>query len=106
VATDPESRLAILSALTRKFDFDAQEGEDSKDRGEILREVESRAPRHLSGADFFSLCSSAMFAALKRTIDEVEASDDPGTEEENQEEEKYRIRVRLDDFLQLLNTLE
>ncbi|KAH9406559.1 peroxisomal assembly protein [Tyrophagus putrescentiae] len=111
IATDQLSRLAILRALTKRFEFADQTSED------ILRQIEQASPPVMSGADFYSLCSGAMFNALRRTIEEVEeqrrkssgngveADDLTSENEENlveEDREQYRIKVRLEDFEQVL----
>lgn len=103
VASDRESRLAILGALTKKFHFD----EEKTTRQEILQTVEQASPPSMSGADFYSLCSSAMFNALRRTIAEVDRTGDTGLPEDDNvedstDEEKHRIIVRFEDFVHVL----
>ncbi|KAH6925499.1 hypothetical protein HPB50_006191 [Hyalomma asiaticum] len=63
IPSDKESQLKILKALTRKFRF--AEGLD-------LASVVEECPPGLTGADFYSLSSSAMVFATKRHIDQME----------------------------------
>lgn len=115
IATDQPSRLAILRALTKRFEFDQTEsGENALTQEDILRQIEEASPPTMSGADFYSLCSGAMFNALRRTIEVVEEqrrknnkadTDDLTSDNEELEEnkEQYSIKVRLEDFKQILS---
>lgn len=104
VANDKESRLSILRALTRKFNFDEDLNQET-----VITHVESRCPPNMSGADFYSLCSEAMFNALKRTINSTKGTnlsfecDDSNDEDDNstrssQDDDLYKIKVRIEDY--------
>ncbi|KAI2806210.1 peroxisomal assembly protein [Blomia tropicalis] len=109
IATDRESRISIIRALTKRFQFDDSE---SMSHEEIIEQVERISPQKMSGADFYSLCSGAMLNALKRTIENVEiqsSSEDDNLEKVNDDEddqfdERYRIKVKLSDFIKVLNS--
>lgn len=114
IATDQPSRLAILRALTKRFQFDETgSAENSLTSDDILLQIEAASPPTMSGADFYSLCSGAMFNALRRTIEVVEEqrrkcskaeTDDLTSDSEDlvEDKEEYQIKVRLEDFKQIL----
>lgn len=119
VATDQQSRIEILKALTRKFRFE-EEGEGSVSRDDILAAIEAKCKPNMSGADFYALCSTAMFAALRRVLEVNNEGDSSKTtkplimgkqwagsdeddeieedEEETKEEDNVHFAVRLTDF--------
>lgn len=88
IPSDKESQLKILKALTRKFRFA---------KGLDLASVVDECPPGLTGADFYSLSSSAMVRAMKRHIDQLErglaAADD------------HHFQVTLEDFQAALKDL-
>ncbi|CAH0547485.1 unnamed protein product [Brassicogethes aeneus] len=57
--TDPISKLSVLTALTRKFNF-------SKDVD--LEKIVKQCPVNITGADFYGICSNAWSAAVRRLI--------------------------------------
>ncbi|EDV24087.1 uncharacterized protein TRIADDRAFT_57218 [Trichoplax adhaerens] len=63
VSEDHESQLKILQALTRKFNLHQEFS---------LQEFVKQCPFNLTGADFYALCSDAMFNAIKRRINDIE----------------------------------
>ncbi|WFD23548.1 peroxisomal assembly protein [Malassezia equina] len=66
VAETHEAQLHILQALTRKFTLD----EDVSD----LRVIAEQCPFHLTGADFYALCSDAMLKAMTAKAAEIDAA--------------------------------
>jgi len=66
VAETHEAQLHILQALTRKFALD----DDVAD----LRVVAEQCPFHLTGADFYALCSDAMLKAMTAKAAEIDAA--------------------------------
>lgn len=81
VPSDVSSRVKVLEALTRKLTL----GSDVS-----LTEIESRCPTTFSGADFYSLVSSAMNQALSRCITLIES--------EELKEEEAELQVCHEDF--------
>ncbi len=59
VASDAESQLKVIIALTRKFTM----GSDVD-----LQEIAKKCPPRLTGADLYALCSDAWMVALKRKV--------------------------------------
>ncbi|XP_074596221.1 peroxisomal ATPase PEX6-like [Brevipalpus obovatus] len=76
-----EDRVGVLKALTRKFKLDGALD---------LYSVEDRSPLNLTGADFYSICSSAMLFALERCIKIIE--------ENGIDESEAEIVVSFGDF--------
>merc|ERR1712087_38915 len=76
IAEDPEDKLKIIQALTRKFVF-AESGKMKKI--DILRAVaaDQRLDR-FTGADLYALCCDAMMCCLKTLIAEVQMLADKG----------------------------
>jgi len=66
VAETHEAQLHILQALTRKFAL----ADDVAD----LRIVAEQCPFHLTGADFYALCSDAMLKAMTAKAAEIDAA--------------------------------
>jgi len=64
VAREHGEQLKIVQALTRKFDHASDVDLDKLIQG---------VPNHLTGADFYALCSNAMANALKRRVKELKA---------------------------------
>lgn len=60
--SEPETRLDILTALTRKMNLD-----DNVD----LAEIEQGCPLGMSGADFYSVCANAMKMALMNCVQQI-----------------------------------
>lgn len=89
IPDDKPSQLKILKALTRKFNV-------SKDLD--LREVVKSCPPHLTGADFYSLCSGAMVNATRKRIRTLEAG-------EARPSSATRVEVTLEDFRVALRDL-
>lgn len=63
VATEHETQLKIIQALTRKFKMH---------RDLDLAAVANACPLHLTGADFYALCSDALLKAMSRTAAAVD----------------------------------
>lgn len=63
IAEDPESKVNILRALTRKFQL-----HDDVDLESLAR----RCPVTLTGADLYALCADAWMGAFKRIITPLE----------------------------------
>lgn len=59
VASDADSRLKVIKALTRKFSIDSNVD---------LEEIAKKCPPRLTGADLYALCSDAWMVALKRRV--------------------------------------
>ncbi|RWS08777.1 hypothetical protein B4U79_10313 [Dinothrombium tinctorium] len=89
VAEDVDSRLKILQALTRNF----QLHEDCD-----LSLIEEKCPQLLTGADFYSLCSSAMISAIERSVLQLEKG--------KADEESTEIEVRYEDFVNSISSLK
>ena len=67
VSNDHESRLKIVTALTRKFRFQEEEESKERQRGcSFLSDVVARCPQNMTGADFYALCSQALSLAVLR----------------------------------------
>lgn len=79
--TTAEERLNVLKALTRKFHLD-------KDLD--LAQVEKSLPSGLTGADFYSICSSAMISALQRCITDIKDG--------KVDEESANLHITFKDF--------
>ncbi|XP_053202405.1 peroxisomal ATPase PEX6-like [Panonychus citri] len=77
----PKERISVLSALTNKFNLD-----DELD----LSTIEAQLPECLTGADFYSICSTAMMTALQRAVEQIESGE--------KEEKKASIVITADDF--------
>ncbi|XP_075722884.1 peroxisomal ATPase PEX6 isoform X2 [Rhipicephalus microplus] len=88
IPSDKDSQLKILKALTRKFRF--AEGLD-------LALVVEECPAGLTGADFYSLSSSAMVLATRRHIGQLERGVIPA--------DNHHVVVTLEDFQAALEDL-
>lgn len=86
IPQEPAGRIQVLKALTRKF---------SSANSLDYELIESLCPKNYSGADFYSLCSTAMKNALKRAVNSIE----DGLIDEKDAD----VNVTMDDFLQLLD---
>ncbi|CAG2158348.1 unnamed protein product [Oppiella nova] len=82
IAEDSESRLKILKALTRKFNFESDLD---------LEGIERLCPSGLSGADLYSICSNALMKAIERNIRQL-------NDKTLAEEELSEIVVQMSDF--------
>ena len=67
LARERKDRVQILAAQMRKFRF-----VDGKSAHSIVNEVIDAIPNSLSGADFSSVASGALLAALQRVCDQVD----------------------------------
>ncbi|XP_015790418.1 peroxisome assembly factor 2 [Tetranychus urticae] len=76
-----EERISVLSALTHRFNLAD---------GLELTTIEERLPQYLTGADFYSICSSAMMTALQRVVKEIENGE--------KDERTAQIDINQDDF--------
>lgn len=76
-----EERVNVLKALTSKFQLE---------HGLDLIMIEKSLPQNLSGADIYSIVSSAMLSALQRCINEIEHG--------KIDEKSANIFVTLSDF--------
>ena len=65
VAETHDAQLHILQALTRQFVLDDDVGD--------LRVIAEQCPFHLTGADFYALCSDAMLKAMSSKSAEIDA---------------------------------
>ncbi|KAI9144509.1 P-loop containing nucleoside triphosphate hydrolase protein [Paraphysoderma sedebokerense] len=63
VASDHDSQLKILQALTRKFRLAPELN---------LMDIAEQCPFTYTGADFYALCSDAMLKAMVRTVTEID----------------------------------
>lgn len=61
--TETESKVGVLNALTRKFTVSSDVN---------LDKVATMCPPHVTGADLYSVCASAWFMAVRRTIEHIE----------------------------------
>ena len=87
-----EQRLAILKAITKKFNFDVNCN---------LESIESNCPRNLTGADFYGLCSNAYLNALKRKIAQLESLNEFSSETSNE----TGVKVCLNDFKEAIRNV-
>lgn len=88
IPEDKRSKLNILKALTRKIPLASSVK---------LEEIIEQCPPHLSGADFYSLCSNAVIARVEKNVDMIEKGE-KSMEELNDE-------VQTEDFLYAMKTL-
>ncbi|XP_012253776.2 peroxisome assembly factor 2 isoform X1 [Athalia rosae] len=63
ISTDQMSRLSVLKALTRKFNF----FEDGKE----LEQVVKILPDNVTGADMYAVCSNAWLLAVRRNLENL-----------------------------------
>jgi len=68
VPSDQESQLKILEALTRKFSFPSDFD---------LAQVAQKCSNNMTGADFYSLCSTALSNAYQEKALQLEAQEEP-----------------------------
>lgn len=98
IATEPEERIKILKAQTRKFELDLDVD---------FEEIESLVPYNFTGADFGGLTNEAYMQAARRRILEIEAEITKlGLEDDNilnipeEIKEKYsKVVISKDDFV-------
>ncbi|GIX85868.1 peroxisome assembly factor 2 [Caerostris extrusa] len=88
IPEDKKSKLNILKALTRKIPL-------SKDVN--LEEIIDSCPSHLSGADFYSLCSNAVIQRVEKNVEMLEEGEKTMEELSN--------NVETEDFLNAMKTL-
>ncbi|GFT22524.1 peroxisome assembly factor 2, partial [Nephila pilipes] len=88
IPEDKRSKLNILKALTRKIPLA---------RNVNLGEIIEKCPPHLSGADFYSLCSNAVITRVEKNVDMIEKGEK--TMEELNDE------IQTEDFLYAMKTL-
>ncbi|XP_054169218.1 peroxisomal ATPase PEX6-like [Oppia nitens] len=86
LAEDSDSRLKILKALTRKFNFDSDVD---------LQQVESLCPPKMSGADMYSICSNALMSCIDRHIKQMNDNIDVN-------EDHCNLIVKMSDLLSAL----
>lgn len=82
ISSDKPSRLSVLKALTRKFDF-LENGSELEDVVEIL-------PPNLTGADIYAVCSNAWLLAVRRNLGD----------ERNRQVTINKVIVTKEDFFQ------
>ncbi|XP_011493943.1 PREDICTED: peroxisome assembly factor 2 [Ceratosolen solmsi marchali] len=87
VCSDPDSRLSILKALTRRFKMEKH--------GQELETLVHQLPDNLTGADLSSVCSKAWLRAVHRTLANANSN----------EKLIDDVIVRLDDFVQVSGEL-
>ncbi|XP_050312238.1 peroxisome assembly factor 2 isoform X2 [Anthonomus grandis grandis] len=89
---DPDSKVSVLKALTRKFNL-------SPDLD--LKELVLTCPKNVTGADFYGICSCAWSTAAKRLIGDIQRdglnADDYSCRD---------IQVRTEDFLQAIRSVK
>ncbi|XP_050312239.1 nuclear valosin-containing protein-like isoform X3 [Anthonomus grandis grandis] len=89
---DPDSKVSVLKALTRKFNL-------SPDLD--LKELVLTCPKNVTGADFYGICSCAWSTAAKRLIGDIQRdglnADDYSCKD---------IQVRTEDFLQAIRSVK
>ena len=91
VTKDPASKLLILQALTKRMSL----------AGDCdLSKLSSVLPDNLTGADLSSLVSEAAMEAIRRTIETLEASEEP------QDTSNMRACVSQEDFMKALDNLK
>ncbi|EEZ99865.1 Transitional endoplasmic reticulum ATPase TER94-like Protein [Tribolium castaneum] len=89
---DRDSKIAVLTALTRKFTLE----NDS-----LIAEAVDLCPENFSGADFYGVCSSAWMAAVRRFVKTLEE----GKNDRNSATASDVI-VTLDDFKLAIKTIK
>lgn len=88
IPEDKASKLSILKALTRKFPLAADVD---------LEKIVEQCPPHLSGADFYSLCSNAVISRVEKNVEMLEKGD--------QKTDCFNSEVTTEDFLSAMKTL-
>lgn len=86
VPSDVSTRISILKSLTRKFNLSPNLD---------LFQIESRSPKNMTGADFYSLTSLAVSNCITRCIQQIEL--------EQVKEEKVQITLEMHDFEEALS---
>ncbi|PRD32748.1 UNVERIFIED_CONTAM: Peroxisome assembly factor 2 [Trichonephila clavipes] len=88
IPEDKRSKLNILKALTRKIPLASNVK---------LEEIIKECPPHLSGADFYSLCTNAVITRVEKNVDMIEKGEKTMDELNNE--------VQTEDFLCAMKTL-
>jgi SpoVK/Ycf46/Vps4 family AAA+-type ATPase len=91
IPEEPEAKLPVLRALTRKFKLDSDVD---------LEAIAALCPATLSGADLYGLCADAWALGLKRALE----VDDEGDIQEEEEDDEVVVRQR--DFVDALSALK
>ncbi|KAL8590343.1 hypothetical protein ACOMHN_006459 [Nucella lapillus] len=95
LASDPQSQLNILTALTRKVMVYAVP-RFQLEKSLALSEVVEQCPHNMTGADFYALCADAMLNAVRKKIQLLESG---------QEVDQSSVMVGQGDFEQALQSL-
>ncbi|CAL1290211.1 unnamed protein product [Larinioides sclopetarius] len=88
IPEDKKSKLNILKALTRKIPLAIDVN---------LEDIIDSCPPHLSGADFYSLCSNAVIQRVEKNVSLLEKGE--------KTIEELNSDVRTEDFLSAMKTL-
>lgn len=108
IAKDKSSRCGIIRALVKNFIFQEEETVKMK-RDEIITHIEKILPLNLSGADFYSICSMVMIAAIRRIqhlLNQYNIDNNNESDEEQQEKIDSNfpnVLVNLMDFKHVVN---
>ena len=113
IAESIETKLSLISSLTRKFILES----DCK-----LDEIVKHLPGNLTGADFYALCSDAMSRAIDRKINEFQFEIDEWNKTEHTghpfptsttyyldhivTKDRLEVKVSHQDFLEAASALE
>ncbi|XP_044727852.1 peroxisome assembly factor 2, partial [Chrysoperla carnea] len=89
ISTDSTSKLMILKALTRKFNF-------SED---LLKDVVKILPENITGADLQALCSNAWLISVRKKITELQI-------EGKSKMGKQSMELTFDDFVASVKLLK
>lgn len=67
ISTDKKSKISIIRALTRKFQFKENNENYIK---KLIEDIVEYLPENLTGADLYAVCSDAWLSAIRRYINE------------------------------------
>lgn len=96
VASDAESQLKVLRALTRKF---------ALHQDVDLAVISTQCPPRLTGADMYALCSDAWMVALKACIAQQESARSARAGEDGSDAGQREVVVTRADFAAALHSL-
>jgi peroxin-6 len=85
VCANPDSRLSVLKALTRRFILELG--------GQELEALVHQLPDNLTGADLYSVCSNAWLRAVRRILKDSDANSEESLAD-------TPVVVTMEDFLE------
>lgn len=92
IYSDKNSQISVLQALTRKFNL--------KDKGKELETLVDELPSNLTGADLYSVCSSAWLLAVRKSLTKISSSENKAMKSNNTKTLIHdKIVVELDDLM-------